>query len=104
MLFNKSNKELQTGSVISYKSKKMLVWNINKAGKIQLITAEGKKFTVTLYVKPEIEVIGNYPKVQFNNVEYIITDNNNIYSTASGKKVYEKNSNNIRLNIFSQLN
>ena len=101
MLFNKSLKKLQPGSVISYKSEKMLVWNINQSGKLQLLTAEGKKFPGTPSVKPEIEVIGTYPKVKYNNIEYILTDNNNIYSTASGKKVFEKNSNDIRLKILA---
>lgn len=104
MLFNKSIKNIQPGSVINYKSQTMLVWKINESGKMQLIQSTGRKFPGTPLVKPDIKVLGSYPLVQFNGTHYIITDNNNIYSTSSGKKVYEtENSNSIRLKILKLL-
>ena len=86
-LFNSQDKELKKGSVVEYKGEKYLYWNTNAAGKAQLVKTNGDKFSGTPNVD-KLVVLGNYPTTMYNNVEYIVTDNDNVYSGATGKLVY----------------
>ncbi len=86
-LFNLNDKELKKGSVVSYKGEKYLFWNENQNGRAQLINTDGTKFSGTPMVD-KLEVLGSYPTTMYNNTEYIVTDNNNVYSGATGKLVY----------------
>lgn len=86
-LFNASDKTLKKGSVVEYNDKKYLFWNKNQSGKAQLINTDGTKFSGTPNVD-KLTVIGSYPTVMYNSTEYIVTDNNNVYSGATGNLVY----------------
>ncbi len=86
-LFNAHDRELKKGAVVEYNGKKYLFWNENAAGKAQLINTDGTKFSGTPNLD-KITVLGNYKTTVFNNTEYIVTDNNNVYSGATGNLVY----------------
>lgn len=88
-LFNSEDKELKKGSVVEYNGEKYLFWNKNVAGKAQLIKTDGSKFSGTPDVD-KLTVLGSYKTVLYNKTEYIVTDNNNIYSGATGNLVYTK--------------
>jgi hypothetical protein len=88
-LFDSSDKELKKGSVVEYNGEKYLFWNKNVAGKAQLIKTDGSKFSGTPDVS-KLNILGSYKTVMYNNTEYIVTDNNNIYSGATGNLVYTK--------------
>lgn len=85
-LFNKQDKELKKGSVVEYNGKKYLFWN-NNNGKAQLINTDGTKFSGTPNID-KLTILGSYKTVLYNNIEYIVTDNDNIYSGATGNLVY----------------
>ena len=85
-LFNSKDKELKKGSVVEYNGKKYLFWN-NNNGKAQLINTDGTKFSGTPNIDKLI-VLGSYKTIMYNNTEYIVTDNGNIYSGATGNLVY----------------
>ena len=85
-LFNKNDKELKKGSVVEYNGKKYLFWNDNN-GKAQLINTDGTKFSGTPNLD-KLTVIGAYTTTMYDNTEYIVTDNNNIYSGATGNLVF----------------
>jgi hypothetical protein len=85
-LFDSSNKILKKGSVVEYNGKKYLFWN-NNNGKAQLINTDGSKFSGTPNIN-KLKVLGNYKTTIYNNTEYIVTDNNNVYSAATGNLVY----------------
>lgn len=89
-LFDENDKALKKGSVVKYNDKLYLFWNENDTGRAQLINTDGTKFSGTPNVNKLI-VKGSYPTVIYNNTEYIVTDNDNIYSGATGKLVYEGN-------------
>ncbi|HPQ78884.1 MAG TPA: putative molybdenum carrier protein, partial [Candidatus Dojkabacteria bacterium] len=86
-LFDSTDKELKKGSVVEYNGQKYLYWNTNKSGKAQLINTDGTKFSGTPNTN-KLTVLGSYKTTIYNNVEYIVTDNNNIYSGATGNLVY----------------
>ena len=86
-LFNQTDKELKKGSVVSYNGEKYLFWNQNESGKAQLIKIDGTKFSGTPNID-KLSILGSYKTVVYNNTEYIVTDNNNIYSGATGNLVY----------------
>jgi hypothetical protein len=85
-LFDENDKELKKGSVVEYNGKKYLFWNNNK-GKAQLINTDGTKFSGTPNLD-KLTVIGGYTTTMYDNTEYIVTDNNNIYSGATGNLVF----------------
>jgi hypothetical protein len=85
-LFDENDKELKKGSVVEYNGKKYLFWNDNK-GKAQLINTDGTKFSGTPNLD-KLTVIGAYTTTMYDNTEYIVTDNNNIYSGATGNLVF----------------
>jgi hypothetical protein len=85
-LFNKNDKELKKGSVVEYNGKKYLFWNDNN-GKAQLINTDGTKFSGTPNLD-KLTVIGAYTTTMYDKTEYIVTDNNNIYSGATGNLVF----------------
>lgn len=86
-LFNPNDKVLKKGSVVEYKNSKYLFWNLNAAGKAQLINTDGTKAQGTP-LPDKLTVLGSYPTTIYNNTEYIVTDNNNVYSGATGNLVY----------------
>ena len=86
-LFDSTDKELKKGSVVEYNGQKYLYWNTNKSGKAQLINTDGTKFSGTPNTN-KLTVLGSYKTTIYNNIEYIVTDNNNIYSGATGNLVY----------------
>lgn len=103
-LFNSSNKELQAGSVVEYKGDKYIAWRVKEDGKAQLIKTDGTKFSGTPN-RDKLNIIGSYTQVEFNNTNYIVTNNENIYSLATGKEVYtgEDNSSKVtRQRIINQ--
>jgi hypothetical protein len=87
------------GSVIEYKNaegvNKWLVWNITEQDKLQLIGLDGSKFSGTPNKdsKNITKILGAYATTvdESTGVDVIVTDNNNIYSTATGDKLYENN-------------
>ena len=85
-LFDKNDKELKKGSVVEYNGKKYLFWN-NNNGKAQLINTDGTKFSGTPNID-KLTVTGSYKTTIYDNTEYIVTDNNNIYSGATGNLVF----------------
>lgn len=86
-LFDETIKELRKGSVVEYNGEKYLYWGTNTSNKAQLIKTDGTKFSGTPNID-KLVVLGNYKTTRYNNVDYIVTDNNNIYSGASGNLVY----------------
>ena len=86
-LFDSNDKVLKKGSVVEYNGKKYLFWNQNKSGKAQLINEDGTKFSGTPGID-KLTVLGSYQTTVYNKTEYIVTDNNNIYSGATGNIVY----------------
>ena len=75
------------GSVVNYNDKKWIVWNISDSNKAQLINTEGEKFSGTPNLD-KLTKIGDYTTTVFNGTDYIVTQNENIYSLATGKQVY----------------
>ena len=86
-LFNANDKTLKKGSVVKYNNEIYLFWNKTDLNKAQLIKIDGTKFSGTPNID-KLEVLGNYKTTIYNNVEYIVTDKNNIYSGATGNLVY----------------
>ncbi|HPQ80031.1 MAG TPA: hypothetical protein PLG47_06225, partial [Candidatus Dojkabacteria bacterium] len=95
-LFDATKKELKKGAVVQYLSNTYLFWNQNNAGKAQLIKTDGTKFSGTPNID-KLTVLGAYPTVMYNNTEYIVTDNNNVYSGATGSLVYTGSDNSSRV-------
>jgi hypothetical protein len=62
-----------------------LFWSKSKSGQAQLIDMNGNKFSGTPNID-KLTVLGSYQTTMYNNTEYIVTDKDNIYSGASGKK------------------
>ena len=81
--------DVQAGNVVSYKNQAYLLWNINESQKAQLITKEGSKFSGTPSLDKLDKIIASYPIVDYNNTKYIVTKNGNIYSTKTGKNVFQ---------------
>jgi hypothetical protein len=75
------------GAVVEYNGTKWLLWNITDKNKAQLITTEGKKFSGTPNLD-KLKVISYLPSTVYNGVDYIVTPNENVYSLATGVKVY----------------
>jgi hypothetical protein len=75
------------GSVVNYNGKKWIVWNITDKDKAQLIDTEGNKFSGTPNLD-KLSPIGNYITTEFNGTDYIVTQNENIYSLDTGKQVF----------------
>jgi hypothetical protein len=86
-LFNANDKTLKKGSVVKYNNEIYLFWNKTDLNKAQLIKTDGTKFSGTPDIN-KLEILGNYKTTIYNNVEYIVTDKNNIYSGATGNLVY----------------
>lgn len=80
--------EVVPGSVVSYKGKKYLLWNINESGKAQLTDSTGAKFAGT----PMLNKLENtgviFPTVEYNNNTFYILPGNVLISAANGKEVY----------------
>jgi len=91
-LFNKFDKELKKGSIVEYNGKKYLFWNKTNLDKAQLIQVDGTKFSGTPNLD-KLTILGSYPTVSYNNIDYIVTDNDNVYSGATGNLVYTGNDN-----------
>ncbi len=91
-LFNPNDKTLKKGSVVEYYGQKYLFWNLNDSGKAQLIKTDGTKFPGTPKIDKLI-VLGSYKTTKYNGTEYIVTDNNNVYSGATGNLVYTSQDN-----------
>ena len=91
-LFNPNDLTLRKGSVVKYNGNTYLFWNQNASGKAQLINTDGTKFSGTPNVD-QLAVIGGYNTTMYQNTEYIVTDNNNVYSGATGNLVYTGSSN-----------
>jgi hypothetical protein len=87
-MFDPNDRSIRPGAVVKYNGKTYLLWNINNSGKAQLIGIDGSKFSGTPSTS-KLQVIGGYKTTMYNGTKYIVTDNNTIYSTATGKKVYE---------------
>ena len=93
-LFDNTDKELKFGSVVEYTPAKatapmkFIYWGNNSQGNPRLIKADGSKFPGNPNPRT-FTVIGSYPIVEYNNVGYIVTDDGNIYSTATGDLVYQ---------------
>jgi len=93
-LYDKTDTELKFGSVVEYTPAKatapmkFLYWGNNSKGQPRLINIDGSKFPGNPNPRA-LKVLGSYPIVQYNNVGYIVTDNGNIYSTATGDLVYQ---------------
>ena len=87
-MFDPNDKSIRAGAVVKYNGKTYLLWNINNSAKAQLIGIDGSKFSGTPSTS-KLQVIGGYKTTMYNGTKYIVTDNNIIYSTATGKKVYE---------------
>jgi hypothetical protein len=88
-LFDPNDKELKKGSVVKYNDNYYLFWNENAAGKAQLINIDGTKFSGTPNMDKMTDIIGSFKSVEYNSTEYIVTDKGNIYSGATGNRVYE---------------
>ncbi len=86
-LFNPNDKVLKKGSVVKYDGIIYLFWSKSKSGQAQLIDMNGNKFSGTPNID-KLTVLGSYQTTMYNNTEYIVTDKDNIYSGASGKKVF----------------
>ena len=86
-LFNPNDKVLKKGSVVKYNGVIYLFWSKSKSGQAQLIDMNGNKFSGTPNID-KLTVLGSYQTTMYNNTEYIVTDKDNIYSGASGKKVF----------------
>jgi len=93
-LFDKTDTELKFGSVVEYTPAKatapmkFIYWGNNSKGSPRLVKSDGSKFPGNPNPRT-FKVIGSYPIVEYNNVGYIVTDNGNIYSTATGDLVYQ---------------
>ncbi len=93
-LFDKTDTELKFGSVVEYTPAKatapmkFIYWGNNSQGNPRLIKTDGSKFAGNPNPRA-LKVLGSYPIVEYNNVGYIVTDNGNIYSTATGDLVYQ---------------
>lgn len=81
------NSNIAKGSVVSYKDKQWIVWNITDKDGAQLIDTEGNKFSGTPKLD-KLSKIGDYTTTEFNGTDYIVTANENIYSLDTGKQVY----------------
>jgi hypothetical protein len=87
-LFDPNDKVLKKGSVVKYNGNIYLFWNENAAGKAQLINADGTKFSGTPNMDKITEVLGSFKSVEYNGTEYIVSDKGNIYSGATGNRVF----------------
>ena len=86
--FDPNDKILRPGSVVKYAGARYIYWNTNLSGKAQLIKEDGTKFVGT--PNPDkLEVLGGFKTVIYNSKEYIVTDNEHVFSAATGKLVYE---------------
>jgi hypothetical protein len=87
LIKKEDNLPVAKGAVVQYKDSKWILWNVNSSGKAQLIDVEGKKAPGTPNIN-NIKVLSYYPTTVYNGVDYIVTPNENIYSLATGDKVY----------------
>jgi hypothetical protein len=87
-VFNSEDKELKIGSVVDYNGARYILWKYNSKGDARLLKPDGSKFpgNPRLY---KLSVVGSYPIVNYNNVDYIVRDKESIYSTATGDNVYQ---------------
>lgn len=82
-LFHPSSEyNVKPGSIVVYNNSRYLVRRINDSGRVQLYKEDGSKYPGTPLVGSIQQVLGYFPTVSYNNHEYIVTDNGNIYSTA----------------------
>lgn len=93
-LFDPTNKVIQPGSLVIYKGERYLVYKIDDkdSTRINLVSPLGQ----ILKSIPEEDLIvqGKYKVVSHTNrINYIVTDKENIYSTATGKLAYTSNDN-----------
>jgi hypothetical protein len=101
-LFTPSTDEnVAKGSVVKYTPKGQqeqtwIVWNINESGKVQLIKADGTRFTGTPLAK-NVKPIGYYTSTVFNSTDYIVTSREKVYSLATGLMVYENGDNSTKM-------
>lgn len=96
-LFTRSTEEgVVKGSVVKYKDKQWIVWNINDKNKVQLISSEGTKFSGTPNVE-NVTPIGYYTTTVFNGTDYVVTGNEKVYSLATGSLVYENLDNSTKM-------
>src|SRR5690606_6827447 len=66
-----------------------LLWNINNAGKAQLIDIEGNKFSGTPNLD-KLTKMDSLPIVRHDNgTDYIVTEDNKIISTATGIQAFK---------------
>jgi PHD/YefM family antitoxin component YafN of YafNO toxin-antitoxin module len=87
-LFRKDNTSgVAKGSVVNYNDKKWIVWGISDNGRAKLIDTEGNKFSGTPSLD-KLSKIGDYTTTVFNGTDYIVTQNENIYSLDTGKQVF----------------
>lgn len=80
------------GSVINYKGEKYIVWNVNASDKLQLIKADGSKFSGTPNItSPDVKSIGYYQIVVDPSTggDVIVTDSGSIYSLTTGSRIHE---------------
>ena len=87
----------RAGDLVNYNNSPYLLWNINEAGKAQLIDIKGNKFSGTPAVN-KLSVISSSPIVKHSNgTGYIVYDNRLIISTATGKLSFTADDNSTRL-------
>ena len=83
--------EINPGDVVKYnvegKDQILLVSGITKSGALHLQKADGTKLSGTP-MPDKVEFVGYFAKVEFENNTYIVLDNDNIVSVATGEKVF----------------
>lgn len=93
------------GSVVNYKDKPWIVWNISDANRAQLIDTEGNKFSGTPDIN-KLQKVGDYRTTVYNGNDYIVSANENIYSLTTGKLVFtnkDKSTLSTKEKIISQI-
>lgn len=96
-LFTRSTEEgVVKGSVVKYKDKQWIVWNVTDKGKAQLISSDGTKFSGTPNVE-NVSPVGYYTTTVFNGTDYVVTSKEKIYSLATGSLVYENKDNSTKM-------
>lgn len=84
---------LSKGSIVKYNGNLYLYWNTNNSGKAQLIDVNtGEKFSGTPNMD-KLEVVGTEKVATYNNVQYIVNSKGEIFSTATGDRVFTADDN-----------
>lgn len=91
--------EIKTGSVVEYNNALYLVRGFSSNGGLQLISTDGSNFSGTPQPNKVTAVKHQYPVISHNGTDYIVTNNDNIYTlakTAKGSRlVYTADASNV---------